>query len=112
VGDKGKILYGSHGAGNLRLIPAARMQEYQKPAPTIPRSPGHHEEWIAACKGGKLTGSNFNYGGPLTEIALVGAIATLFKDQQLEWNSKAAKFTNCPEANRYIDPPYRRGWSL
>ena len=112
VGDKGKIIYGSHGAGNLRLIPASRMQEYQKPAPTIPRSPGHHEEWIAACKGGKPTGSNFNYGGPLTEVALVGAIATLFKDQPLEWNSKAAKFTNCPEANRYINPPYRRGWSL
>ena len=112
VGDKGKILYGSHGAGNLRLIPASRMQAYQKPAPTIPRSPGHYEEWIAACKNGQPAGSNFNYGGPLTEVALVGAIATLFKDQQLEWNSQQARFTNCPEANQYIDPPYRRGWNL
>ena len=36
----------------------------------MPRSPGHYEEWLAACKGGPRPVSNFDYAGPLTEIVL------------------------------------------
>ena len=42
---------------------------------TMPRSPGHYEEWIAACKGGPRPMSNFDYAGPLTEIVLLGVLA-------------------------------------
>ena len=35
MGDKGSIVYGSHGAGGVRLIPHARMEAYQKPPKTI-----------------------------------------------------------------------------
>ncbi len=31
VGEKGKILTGSHGANGLRIIPEAKMKEYQRP---------------------------------------------------------------------------------
>jgi predicted dehydrogenase len=65
IGDKGKILGG-------RLIPEARMKEYKKPPKTLPRSPGHHREWIDACKGGKPAGSNFpDHAGPLTNSYIV-----------------------------------------
>lgn len=112
VGDQGKIMYGSHGAAGFRLLPASRMAAYQKPAPSLVRSPGHQAEWVKACKEGTPTGSHFDYGGPLTEIALLGAIAMLFKDQRLEWDSRAMRFTNCPEANRYLHSAYRSGWKL
>lgn len=112
VGDKGKILYGSHGAGNLRLIPDSRMEGRKKTPQRIPRSPGHQKEWIAACKGGEAPGSTFGYGGPLTELALLGIIAMRFKGRKLEWDGAEGKFLNCPEANAFLKPSFRPGWSL
>ncbi len=112
VGDQGKIIYGSHGAGGLRLLPESKMEGRKKTPQRLPKSPGHHKEWIEACKGGKPTGSPFSYGGPLTEVALLGIIATQFKGRKLEWNSARMKFVNCPEANAYLKPSFRKGWSL
>jgi len=114
IGEKGKIIYGSHGAGSCRIIPDEQMAEYrqkEQPSP-IPKSPGHHAEWLLACKGGKPAGSNFSYGGPLTEIALLGAIAFRFLGVKLEWDGPAMRFTNHAEASRYLVTEYRKGWSL
>jgi predicted dehydrogenase len=115
IGDKGKIVYGSHGAGGARIIPDAKMKAYEgasRAPKTIPRSKGHYGDWIEACKGGKPASSNFDYGGPLTEIALLGIIATRTKNTKLQWDSKNMRITNCEEANQYINPPYRSGWTL
>ena len=51
------------------------MQDYKRPEKTIPRSPGIHEEWIAAIKAGKKSTTDFSYSGPLTEMMLLGNIA-------------------------------------
>jgi predicted dehydrogenase len=112
VGDQGKIMYGSHGAAGAQLIPAARNDAYTRPAASLPRSKGHHEDWIEACKGGPPATSNFNYGGPLTEVALLGVLAMRFNGQSLEWNGPALKVTNQPEAERFIKLDYRKGWTL
>ena len=109
-GERAGIMYGSHGAGDCRIFPERAMKAYPLPEKSIPRSPGHHQEWLRACKGGEPAGSNFEYGGPLTEIALLGVIAQKFNDRKLEWDGE--KFTNCPEANSYLNPPYRDGWTL
>jgi hypothetical protein len=111
IGDKGKILTGSHGAGGLRIIPETKMQEYQKPPKTLPRSIGHRKEWIAACKGGEPAGSNFDYAGPMTEMVLLGNIALRF-DKLLKWDGPNMQFTNAPEANQFLHRTYRKGWSL
>ena len=112
IGDKGKMMYGSHGAGGLSFIPHTRIHTYEKPAKTIPRSVGHSKEWLDACKGGKPAGSNFNYGGPLSEIALLGVIAIKLSGQTLAWDSNQFEFTNSPEANTLLHIPYRAGWTL
>ena len=112
IGDKGTIIYGSHGAGGVRLIPHARMQDYKKPAKTIARVKEHHWDWLEAIRTGRKAGSDFAYGGPLTELALLGVIAIKYPGQKLEWDAKAAKFTNFNDANVHLDPPYRKGWSL
>ncbi|SPE62427.1 Oxidoreductase domain protein [Verrucomicrobia bacterium] len=111
-GDKGTIVYGSHGAGQVRLIPQAAMDAYKKPAKTIPRAKEHHADWLQAIRNGTKAGSDFSYGGPLTEIALLGVIAIKVAGTKLEWNAQTMGFGNCTEANQYLDPPYRKGWKL
>jgi len=111
IGETGKML-------GHRLLPEARSQEYGKPPRILPRSPGHHREWIDACKGGKPAGSNFNVLGPLTEVVLLGNIAlrtgqTLYeKGLKLNYDGPGMKVTNLPEANEYIRCEYRDGWKL
>ncbi len=112
VGDKGTIIYGSHGAGQVRIIPQAKMDAYKKPARTIPRAKEHHADWLDAIRNQRKAGSDFSYGGPLTELALLGIIAIKMGGQKLEWDGPAGRFTNSPEANQFLNPPYRMGWSL
>ncbi len=112
IGDKGKISYGSHGAGGVRIFPETKMKAYKQPPKTLPRVPGHFEDWLAAVKSGGTAGSNFDYGGPLTEIALLGIIGITQLGQTLEWDAENMRFTNCDEANRWLNPPYRQGWTL
>ena len=105
-------MYGSHGAGGVRIIPETKMKEYKQPPQTLPRVRGHHNDWLQAIKNNKQAGSNFDYGGPLTELARLGIIAMRMLGRKLEWNSENMRFTNCDEANQYINPPYRKGWTL
>ena len=112
IGDKGTIVYGSHGAGQVRLIPQAKMDAYQKPPKTIPRAKEHHQDWLRAIRNGARAGSDFAYGGPLTELALLGIIAIKMGGQKLEWDGQTGRFPNSPEANQFLNPPYRTGWNL
>ena len=87
------------------------MDSYVQPPPTIPRSIGHREEWIEACKGGKPAASNFDYAGPLTEVILLGCVA-IRMNAKLEWDGPNMTVTNIEEANRFIGREYREGWSI
>ena len=110
VGDKGVLTTDTY-ANNTRLLPLARMKDAKAPAQLLTRSPGHHRDWIRACKGGDPACSNFSVAGPFTEWILLGVIALHF-DGKLEWDSAKMKFTNNPEANRFVKPEVRKGWSL
>jgi hypothetical protein len=113
VGDKGRIITGSHGANGLRIIPETKMKEYRRPPKSLPRSIGHHQEWVAACKGGAPAGSNFpDYSAPLTEVVLLGNVALRMPGRRLLWDGERMQFTNAPEANQYLTRDYRKGWSL
>jgi len=98
--------YGAH-----RLLPEADFHEYKTPEPTIKSSPGHHQEWIDAIRGGKPALCNFDYAGPLAETVLLGNVA--YKTgKKLDWDAKALKAKGCPEADRYLRKEYRKGWTL
>ncbi len=116
IGEKGTIMHGSHGAGGVRIIPETKMRAYDRPAATLPRVPrgaaGHEQDWVRACKDGKLASSTFDYGGPLTEMVLLGVLAMRLKDTPLEWDPENLKVTNCDEANQYVRPAFREGWTL
>jgi len=111
VGDKGKIMHGSHG-GTPMLIPMSRMRGFKKPDKTLPRVKGSHEQnWIDACKGGAPACSNFDYSGPLTEVVLLGNLAVRAEGLLL-WDGPNMRVTNNEEANQYIQREYRSGWTL
>jgi predicted dehydrogenase len=111
IGSKGKMYHGSHG-GMPRLLPAALHEEAAKVAKTIDRSPGHYEEWIAGCKGGKTPVANFDYSGPLTETVLLGVLSLRAPGRRLLWDAENQKVANSPELNQYVHTEYRKGWTL
>jgi len=114
-GEKGMIVHGSHGAGGCRLFPDALMEANSgsnAPAQKIPRVKSHAADWLEAIRTGRQAGSNFGYGGRLTQTALIAAIAIRFPGETLKWDDRAGRFTNNDAANKLVNPPYRKGWKL
>ncbi len=111
IGSKVVMYHSSHG-GMPHLLPAELHQDARKVARSMKRSPGHYEEWVAACKGGPRPASNFDYSGPLTEIVLLGVLALRSPGRRLEWDSENLKVKNAPELNPFVRAEYRKGWTL
>ena len=119
MGSNGRLLIGDSGfiLGN-EVFPASRAKEANGIPNTIPRSADHYQEWIAACKGGKVAGSNFDWAGPLAESVLLGNVALRVQLREdltlckLLWDPAKLKFTNLEDANRFLRNEYRAGWSL
>ncbi|HTS61844.1 MAG TPA: Gfo/Idh/MocA family oxidoreductase [Candidatus Acidoferrales bacterium] len=114
VGRKGMITTGTYGE-QTRLVPVERMRDYHFPSPLLTRSPGgrdsHYRDWIRACKGGDPACSNFNVASPFVEWMLLGVIA-LRVEGKIEYDPTKMRITNNAEANKYIRPFVRKGWSL
>jgi hypothetical protein len=73
--------------------------------------PGHHADWLRACKGGPPASSNFEYGSRLCEFVLLGNVA-LRARRQLKWYAPNMKATNVRQADKYMTNEYRAGWEL
>lgn len=72
----------------------------------------HYHGWIDGCLSGKQPSDGFDYGSRLTEVILLGNIATRYRGQQLDWDGENMKFTNNEDANRWLTRDYREGWEL
>ena len=111
IGSKGYML-------DNEIITKSLRDSYTAPEPYIPSSPGHHQEWIEACKGGSPAGSSFDWAGPLTETVLLGNIAIRpelrekLSYQTLDFDPEKFSFPEMPEADKYLHYEYREGWSL
>jgi len=112
MGEKGKLYSPGDTGDEWRLLPKSKFEGFEGPPQTIPRSPGHHEEWIRACKGGPAAMSNFSHAGPLTEMVLLGNVAMRLPGRKLEWDAANLKVTNEPNAEHFIRREYRKGWVL
>jgi hypothetical protein len=110
IGDKGMLTTGTYGE-DTRLLPMEKMKDYKFPAELLTRSPGHYRDWIRACKGGDPACSNFSVSAPMTEWILLGVIA-LRVEGKVEYDSAKMHVTNNAEANKYIKPVVRKGWSM
>ena len=110
VGDRGKILCTFNG-GNPKIIPQAKMESFQQPPKTLPRSPGNEREWLDACKGSKAKpGGNFEFEGLVTETLLLGNVAARW-GQKLNWDRPNLS-VNSDVAQKWVRPERRKGWEL
>jgi hypothetical protein len=111
VGEKGRLLAQREGGRGYRLLPERDFTDFVAPKPSIPRSAGHHAEWIDACKTGKPTGTSFDYSGPLTELVLLGNVA-LRAGRMIEWDGHNLRSTSGSIDDLFIRRDYRPGWVL
>jgi predicted dehydrogenase len=115
IGTKGTLFtrtwHGGDRPGNrFLLLPKKTFADFVEPEPTLPRTPGHHREWVDACRGQAMPLSNFAYASVLTEALLV-ANAALRLGGPIEWNAAAMRGSTTA-ADPFIRPLFRRGWSL
>ena len=116
AGERGCI-YTSHWntGGLIRLEGEERMtdvlrHEGTKDIPqTLPRSKGHGEEWLEACRGEGRVFSDFEIGGQLTEIALAGVVG-LRVGRSIRWDGEQMEAPDAPEAAPFIRGTDRQKW--
>ncbi|MBX3420332.1 MAG: Gfo/Idh/MocA family oxidoreductase [Pirellulaceae bacterium] len=106
-GDEGVLYCG--GAGGAPQV--VGRPDYTGPEASIPRVASHSRDWLDAIRGGPNTGSNFQYGAKLTELAMLGALS-LRTGQAIDWDGPNMTASDCPEATEIIREPYRAAWSL
>ena len=113
IGDKGIMVMGRHADG-CRMIPEEAHRAFPKPAKTLPRVKGtHQEDFFRACRGGAPASSNFDHAGPLTELVLLGNLAVRAGEgRRIEWDGTAMRCTNRPELDRHMKTAYRDGWRI
>jgi predicted dehydrogenase len=112
----GVAFYGTrgtlHGHYNDYVIEWAGGEASEEPAPSLPRSPGHHREWLDAIKSRAQCSCNFEYGHRLSTVGHLGNIA-LKVGRRLEWDPKAERFPRDEEANGHLlRETYRAPWTL
>ena len=105
IGDKATLM-------GHRLIPESKMKSYGHPPKKLPRSKGHLQEFVDACRGGPPAGANFvDHAGLLTETCMLSNVA-LRAGTKLAWDGPNMKITNNEAANDLLHRQYRQGWSL
>lgn len=113
IGEKGILTHETYG-NNPTVFPAARAAEAEQVAKSFLRvATGHEVNWAQACKGQAQASSPFSYAAPLTEVMLLG-IAALRAGQgrRFLYDGAQMRFTNAPEADRFLTREYRAGWTL
>ncbi|HSQ58291.1 MAG TPA: Gfo/Idh/MocA family oxidoreductase [Gemmata sp.] len=107
IGTEG-VLYAPYDSGQRPiLLPAEKFKDF--PMPEV-RSDNHYLQFVEAVRGNGKTSAPFSYSGPLTEMVLLGCLATRFQKTDLKWDTKALKFTNNDKANAFVKKTYRKGF--
>jgi predicted dehydrogenase len=112
VGTKGTLSSVEWTGGDWVLLPDDRFRDFKPPKPSQPRAPehSHHQEWLAACRGGAPAFCRFDgFASQLTETMLVANLA-LRTGRKILWNAEAMEAQGCPEASPFIRREYRAGW--
>lgn len=119
IGEKGKLFspddYGAQFylamKGEEEFKNGDKHEACKSVAQTIPRSPGHMEEWFKMMKDGTPAYSNFDIAAYLAEVILLGCIALrVGEGKRMEWDGPGMKSTNLPEAAQFVNRTSRAGW--
>ncbi len=97
---------------SARLFPEAFMKEAGKPKKVIPRvNGGHEKDFLNAIRTGGRSSSDFDYSARLTEIMLLGNIATRVREK-LSYDFRTGRFTNSDKANALLKREPSKGWEF
>ena len=96
--------------GTYRIIPV-KGHKIDEPPKSLPRSVGHHREWLDAIKTRAQCSCHFGYGHRLTTVANLGNIS-LWTGEKLKWDPVKERIINHPDANQYLTKEYRKPWLL
>ncbi len=107
IGDKG-ILTCSF--DQYKLLPEADFADFAPPEPSIPPSPGFHNEWIAACRGEGPATCHFDYSGPMAETVLLGNVA--YRAGGFDWDARTLTAKGNAKAAPFLKESYRQGWDV
>ena len=112
VGAKGSIFSEDPWNTQFTLLPENRFENFKSDLPeSLPRTRGHHHEWVEACKGSGRTFSGFEIGGPLTELMQLANLATLVEGP-FDYDTVSGRVLNSARADMLLHREYREGWSL
>jgi len=110
-GTKGTAVSGWWMDGT-RLFPETFMKEIGRPKAVLPRIKGGHEQdFLNAIRTGGRSSADFDYTARLTEIMLIGNIATRVR-QKLSYDFRTGKFANNDQANALLQRTPRQGWEF
>ena len=111
VGEKGALFSNCPWNTRFTLLPEKDFEGFAGPERSLPRGPGHHREWINACKGQGETFSPFAIGGPMTELILLG-VAAVLAGRPIHYDPVAGVAVNDKEADSLLHREYREEWTL
>ena len=107
IGTEGMLL---SDYGRYVLLPEETFSDFSPPEAWIPRSRGHHAEFLHAARTGAPTLCNFPYAAQLTENVLLGTVAYR-AGRPLKWNGRTGR-TDDDAANELLSEAYREGWAI
>jgi len=93
---------------SYRII-AEKNRKIDEPPRSLPRSVGHHREWLDAIKTRAQCSCHFGYGHRLTTVGSLGNIS-LWTGEKLKWDPVTERIINHPDANQYLTKNYRKPW--
>jgi predicted dehydrogenase len=89
-------------------VKGAKVQDFPRPAATIPDSPGHLREFLDAIKSRNLeTTCNVRYGHRLTKLGLLSNIA-FRTGRRIYWDDERERIVGDDEANRMLKRSFRK----
>jgi len=77
----------------------------------IPPMGNFQRQWINACKGDLKTSCDFDYGGKMIEMMLLGLVAYRV-GKKINYDGSTGLCSDCSEANQLLRRTYRAGWTL
>jgi predicted nucleic acid-binding Zn ribbon protein len=121
LGMAGSLLIGQHGAlvaddhsARITALPADRFADVETSRPLhIGASRGIYTDWIEACRGGRPPIlADFDCGGMLSELLMLGNLATRYPGETLSYDPASGQITDHSRANAERGYAYRDGWRI
>lgn len=108
-GDKGTLIC-DYGTRSI-TIQGETFSDLPDIPQTLPRSPGHQQNFVDAVKSRTQPESNLEYAREMT-LPMHLAIISWRLGRKLEWDPKEEKFVRDKEANALLSRRYRKKWDL